>query len=149
MQAVSLLSSRQFWPFFFFLSSGRISDNMPVAWCYQVRDEPKPYCATSFPMGCYVDVKGDQHDACVAYSNMNEKNAVYLFNHIDFVIEYHTPDKSSPNRRIVAINVTPRSIKHPEKGVKCQAESPPLKLVTGKDMPDQRIKYTYSVQFKV
>jgi hypothetical protein len=45
----------------------RIIDNMPVAWCYEVEGEEKPYCSTGFPMGCYVDKRGIQNGACIAY----------------------------------------------------------------------------------
>ena len=40
---------------------------MPVTWCYEVSttDKNKRYCATGFPVGCYVDSDGKQKDACV------------------------------------------------------------------------------------
>jgi hypothetical protein len=40
---------------------------MPVTWCYQVSttDARKIYCATGFPVGCYVDSDGNPKDACV------------------------------------------------------------------------------------
>ena len=38
-----------------------IVDNMPVTWCYQVMSNnggEDQYCATGFPMGCFVNEKG-------------------------------------------------------------------------------------------
>ncbi len=35
-----------------------IVDNMPVTWCYPV-ESGQQYCATGFPMGCYVDQQGN------------------------------------------------------------------------------------------
>ena len=37
---------------------------MPVTWCYPV-ENGQHYCSTGFPMGCYVDKKGNPKDACV------------------------------------------------------------------------------------
>ena len=51
-----------------------IVDNMPVTWCYQVvasTGGEDQYCATGFPMGCYVDDKGQQKDACVISRDYN------------------------------------------------------------------------------
>lgn len=132
----------------------RISDNMPVAWCYEVQGEQQPYCATGFPIGCFANAKGEPQDACIAFNNMNEKSATYIFNHIDFLIEYHTPKVGSGMHRIVAVNVSPRSIKHPDgdKKVKCEATAPPLRVFTGTgpNAPaKQSIKYSYAVKFLV
>ena len=33
-----------------------IVDNMPLTWCYPVEGNQR-YCATGFPMGCFVDPK--------------------------------------------------------------------------------------------
>lgn len=41
-----------------------IVDNMPVTWCYPV-ESGQQYCATGFPMGCYVDKQSNPKDACV------------------------------------------------------------------------------------
>ena len=54
----------------------RIIDNMPVTWCYDVEGGQK-YCSPGFPMGCYVDPKGKQKDACVT-------NVSYGFSLVDF-----------------------------------------------------------------
>ena len=42
----------------------RIVDNMPMTWCYRVEGEQQ-YCATGFPIGCYVNKQGTPKDFCV------------------------------------------------------------------------------------
>lgn len=39
-------------------------DNMPVTWCYKV-EGGNVFCATGFPVGCYVDAGKRPKDACV------------------------------------------------------------------------------------
>ena len=41
-----------------------MADNMPVTWCYKVQGD-NTYCATGFPVGCYVEPNGSPKDACV------------------------------------------------------------------------------------
>uniref|UniRef100_A0A7N6AHZ3 Transmembrane 9 superfamily member n=1 Tax=Anabas testudineus TaxID=64144 RepID=A0A7N6AHZ3_ANATE len=65
-----------------------IVDNMPVTWCYDVEDGQK-FCNPGFPIGCYVTEGGHPKDACVVNSNFNEKDAFYIFNHVDITIYYH------------------------------------------------------------
>ena len=47
------------------------------------------YCATGFPMGCYVDEKGNQKDACVISRDYNKADHYYIFNHVDIIVTYH------------------------------------------------------------
>ena len=37
---------------------------LQVTWCYSVEGNQQ-YCATGFPMGCYVDKNANPQDACV------------------------------------------------------------------------------------
>jgi transmembrane 9 superfamily protein 2/4 len=48
------------------------------------------YCATGFPMGCYVDAKGQAKDACVISREYNKADTYYVFNHVDIVISYRS-----------------------------------------------------------
>ena len=41
-----------------------VVDNMPVTWCYHVLDAGTQYCATRFPIGCYVDQDGKRQEFC-------------------------------------------------------------------------------------
>ena len=38
--------------------------HIQVTWCYPVEGNQQ-YCATGFPMGCYVDKNANPQDACV------------------------------------------------------------------------------------
>eukprot|EP00117_Sycon_ciliatum_P021487 scpid32733/ scgid18817/ Transmembrane 9 superfamily member 2 len=128
-----------------------IADNMPVTWCYEVKGQVKPYCATGFPIGCFANDKGEPQDACVAYTNMAEKGAVYVFNHVDLTITYHNPTTNDNVHRLVAVKLQPRSIHHPDDAasVACKADTKPMRIVSGKTAPDKQvIKYTYSVKFE-
>lgn len=40
------------------------TDNMPVTWCYIV-EGGSVFCATGFPVGCFVDALHRPKDACV------------------------------------------------------------------------------------
>ncbi|XP_018027645.1 transmembrane 9 superfamily member 2 [Hyalella azteca] len=66
-----------------------IVDNMPVTWCYKVQGD-NTYCATGFPVGCYVDAKGNRKDACVIENSYSTPDTYYIFNHIDLNITYHS-----------------------------------------------------------
>ena len=48
------------------------------------------YCATGFPMGCYVDKDGKQKDACVISRDYSKPDTYYIFNHVDITINYHS-----------------------------------------------------------
>ncbi|KAG7240154.1 hypothetical protein INR49_027534 [Caranx melampygus] len=74
-----------------------IVDNMPVTWCYDVEDGQK-FCNPGFPIGCYVTEGGRPKDACV--SNFNEKDAFYVFNHVDITIYYHIVEHEQLGARL-------------------------------------------------
>ena len=40
-------------------------------------------------MGCYVDEKGNQKDACVISRDYNKADHYYIFNHVDIIVTYH------------------------------------------------------------
>jgi transmembrane 9 superfamily protein 2/4 len=48
------------------------------------------YCATGFPMGCYVDKNGSPKDACVISREYINADHFYIFNHVDIVVSYHS-----------------------------------------------------------
>lgn len=39
------------------------ADNMPVTWCYPLKEDFQ-YCSIGFPMGCYVKDTWGQQDSC-------------------------------------------------------------------------------------
>ena len=43
-----------------------VIDNMPVVWCYDavLNGVSNRYCATQFPLGCFVNENGRAHDVC-------------------------------------------------------------------------------------
>merc|ERR1712032_801718 len=97
-----------------------IVDNMPVTWCYPVENGQR-YRSTGFPMGCYVDKKGNPKDACVISRDYSTADNYYVFNHVDIVIYYHDGhgedwgkylSSAEEGGRIVAVKITPRSIAH-------------------------------------
>ena len=77
------------------------------------------YCATGFPMGCYVDEKGQQKDACVISRDYSKADHYYIFNHVDITITYHSGKSEDWGKyfqadetggRIVSVKLVPRSI---------------------------------------
>jgi len=132
-----------------------IVDNMPVTWCYPV-DNGQHYCSTGFPMGCYVDKKGNPKDACVISRDYNTVDSYYVFNHVDITIHYHEGKdedwgKYLPNGnggRIVSVKIQPRSIKHDVKDGKCTSDvtAGPLSI-KGEGNIDAEITYSYTVTF--
>uniref|UniRef100_A0A672ZZM4 Transmembrane 9 superfamily member n=1 Tax=Sphaeramia orbicularis TaxID=375764 RepID=A0A672ZZM4_9TELE len=84
-----------------------IVDNMPVTWCYDVEDGQK-FCNPGFPIGCYVTEGGRAKDACVVNSNFNEKDAFYIFNHVDITIHYHVIENEQLGARLVAAKIEPK-----------------------------------------
>ena len=60
-----------------------------MTWCYPV-ESGQQYCATGFPMGCYVDKQGNPKDACVISREYTKPDSYYVFNHVDIVIAYHS-----------------------------------------------------------
>lgn len=134
-----------------------IVDNMPVTWCYPV-ENGQHYCSTGFPMGCYVDKKGNAKDACVISRDYSAQDSYYIFNHIDLVISYHDGHQEdwgkllgegTPGGRIVSVKITPRSIAH-EKPDSCDAGmgKPPL-AIKGEGNVDATITYSYSVVYNI
>lgn len=130
-----------------------IIDNMPVTWCYPL-DYGNTYCSTGFPMGCYVKDKKSGQDGCSIVNMQTNRKAYYIFNHVDLQITYHGSegtewDINSHNKagRIISAKVTPRSIKHPSKGVDCSSKEPMEIPAEWKKNQDLSIRYTYSVKF--
>ena len=60
-----------------------------MTWCYPV-ESGQQYCATGFPIGCYVDKKGQPQDACVISRDYVKADTFYIFNHVDLEIAYHS-----------------------------------------------------------
>lgn len=92
-----------------------IVDNMPVTSCYETEDG-RQYCSTGFPMGCY---SRDGRDTC--YRHVANKNAYYIYNHVDLTVTYHSGAKEEwgssfreNGGRIISVKVIPRSINHRE-----------------------------------
>jgi len=137
-----------------------IVDNMPVTWCYPVESGQK-YCATGFPMGCYVDKNGNPKDACVISREYSNKDSYYIFNHVDIDISYHSGAfedwgkvlQTQPGGRIVSVKATPRSINHgsPPPTGDCDAtlsNSNPLPIPSVLTSGQISITYSYTVTFK-
>ena len=136
-----------------------IVDNMPVTWCYPV-ENGQHYCSTGFPMGCYVDKKGNPKDACVISRDYSSANHYYVFNHVDITISYHDGKaedwgkylNGATGGRIVSVKLQPRSIQHdPEqvKQEKCSSDpSRPALSLAGEGPADADITYSYTVNFK-
>lgn len=132
-----------------------IVDNMPVTWCYPVEGNQQ-YCSIGFPMGCYVDARGNPKDACLMNSNYNKPDTFYLFNHLDIQITYHSGsgeawgvDFGDKGGRIISVKVQPRSINHKsEDSVDCDIGKEPLEI-PGKPGANQNIDviYSYSIYF--
>lgn len=124
-----------------------IVDNMPVTSCYET-DDNRQYCTTGFPMGCYSH---DGKDSC--FSNIPRRNAIYIYNHVDLTITYHSGAKEEwgssfgdNGGRIISVKIVPRSINHKNGKIDCNIQEPceiPAKL--GKQQFS--ISYTYSVTF--
>ena len=135
-----------------------IVDNMPVTWCYPV-ENGQQYCSTGFPMGCYVDKKGNAKDACVISRDYSTPDSYYVFNHVEIIISYHDGKEEDWGKflngaqggRIVSVKVVPRSINHDpqQEDGKCSssASKQPLAL-KGEGSIDATIIYSYSVTFK-
>ncbi|KAG8553447.1 hypothetical protein GDO81_003413 [Engystomops pustulosus] len=123
-----------------------IIDNMPVTWCYYFEDGQK-YCSPGFPVGCTITADGRVKDACVINSEFNKKDTIYLFNHVDIIITYHSgKDENWDGARLVAARLEPKSYKHTgDKAIKC--EGPPMEIP--KDLTSKfQITYSYSVIFQ-
>jgi len=133
-----------------------IVDNMPVTWCYQVENQ-QHYCSTGFPMGCYVDKKGEPKDACVISHEYNTPDTYYIFNHVEIHISYHSGKDEDWGRylggvlggRIVAVKLIPKSINHAgDPAGKCGDPNAGPMAVPADAAGDLSITYTYSVIYK-
>ncbi|KRZ51538.1 Transmembrane 9 superfamily member 2 [Trichinella nativa] len=117
-----------------------IVDNLPVTFCVS-----HGVCFNGFPMGTTsLDIIGRS-------SRKNGYGEVYLFNHVDFIIEYrdlsHDPNyfDDPVGGRIISVKVVPSSLNHiKEDSLDCD-NSEMLNL--NDDFHDMKIIYTYSVKF--
>ncbi|CAF91008.1 unnamed protein product [Tetraodon nigroviridis] len=121
-----------------------IVDNMPVTWCYDVEDGQK-FCNPGFPIGCYVTETGRAKDACVVNSNFNEKDAFYIFNHVDITIYYHVVEHEQLGARLVAAKIEPKSFENSDDDNPDCSGGP--KFLKNKHKGLFKIPYTYSVTF--
>uniref|UniRef100_A0AAQ5YU71 Transmembrane 9 superfamily member n=1 Tax=Amphiprion ocellaris TaxID=80972 RepID=A0AAQ5YU71_AMPOC len=119
-----------------------IVDNMPVTWCYDVEDGQK-FCNPGFPIGCFVTEAGRSKDACI--SNFNEKDAFYIFNHVDITIYYHIVEHEQLGARLVAAKIEPKSYENPNDDKPDCSGGP--KFLKNKHTGEFKITYTYSVNF--
>ncbi|XP_001606496.2 transmembrane 9 superfamily member 2 isoform X2 [Nasonia vitripennis] len=135
-----------------------IVDNMPVTWCYLIRDDYQ-YCSIGFPMGCFVKESWkQQQDSCSIDPTIYSKpKTYYLFNHVDLVITYHSGDDEDwgagtkeKSGRIISVKVTPRSIKHDpnDRNPDCSSKTP-LEIPSDPLRPGQKLSvvYTYHVRY--
>lgn len=129
-----------------------IVDNMPVTWCYKVAGD-NTYCATGFPVGCFVPKTGPPKDACVTDHAYSQPNTYYIFNHIDLNITYHSGAHTDwgmglgeNEGRILSVRATPRSIKHSTNSKNPCGSNVPMAIPANvKDAME--ITYSYSVTF--
>ncbi|KAF6040011.1 hypothetical protein EB796_001698 [Bugula neritina] len=145
-------------------------DDIPVQLCYkvQVMDQSRStHCERSFPIGCYVDEKGEQRDFCNSdIGRYTEEKAFYLFNHLDIVITYHPagdksewlstlPDGAKERNpgRIIDIKVTVSSVNQIVNKAKDQPtceiihNAPPLFFKTEEESKAKTVAYSYSVNW--
>lgn len=123
-----------------------IVDNLPLAWCYKTGAEPDElYCSPGFPLGCYVDEKGEPRDACVIDPEFKKQADTYfLFNHVKITIIYN--EKIPNQARIVKALIEPES--HADDNSGKDACSSPTPLAIPKEFKSEiKVKYTYSVYF--
>ncbi|XP_075902133.1 transmembrane 9 superfamily member 2-like [Nelusetta ayraudi] len=123
-----------------------IVDNMPVTWCYDVEDGQK-FCNPGFPIGCYVTETGQPKDACVVNSNFNEKDAFYIFNHVDITISYHVVEHEQLGARLVAAKIEPKSFENANDDSPDCSGGPKFLRNKSPDAGVFKITYTYSVNF--
>lgn len=132
-----------------------IVDNMPVTWCYIV-EGGNVFCATGFPVGCFVDSSLRPKDACVMDKRYKARDTYYIFNHLDLNITYHSGEGEdwgtafeSRGGRIISVRVTPRSIKHkgPITEDSCTSTTAEAMGIPSEFKEEVKITYTYSVSF--
>ncbi|KRZ12269.1 Transmembrane 9 superfamily member 2 [Trichinella zimbabwensis] len=117
-----------------------IVDNLPVTFCVS-----HGICFNGFPMGTTsLEIIGRS-------SGKNGYGEVYLFNHVDFIIEYrdlsHDPNyfDDPVGGRIISVKVVPSSINHiKEDSLDCDNSE---MLSLNDNFHDMKIIYTYSVKF--
>lgn len=137
-----------------------IVDNLPVLWC-RTTEDGKEYCSRGFPIGCFVDAKGRQKDNCkLDISIFNQANSYYVFNHVEFVITYHSGRNEEwgtafleEGGRIVGVRVNIKSIDYSTLNDQATCDSAnvqPLRI-TGDTMQIRnniKVRYTYSVTYE-
>lgn len=131
-----------------------IVDNMPVTWCY-LTQEDQQYCSIGFPMGCYVDERGNAKDACEMSQNFNRPNSYYIFNHVDIRVTYHSGENEawgsefgSDGGRIISVKLLPRSIKHNHEPTAESCVWNNFLAIPGENTNEPLdIYYTYSIEF--
>ncbi|ESN98841.1 hypothetical protein HELRODRAFT_186484 [Helobdella robusta] len=130
-----------------------IIDNMPVAFCYQQSDKDQLYCTPGFPIGCYINEQLLGKNGCEKLITKPVKNTYYLFNHVDFTIDYHAKEndwgEKLPNEagRLVKAKVILRSVKHlPGKSGKEAFVDVSMDLPSNLTANFQ-IRYSYGVKF--
>jgi transmembrane 9 superfamily protein 2/4 len=134
-----------------------IVDNMPVTWCYDAWGGDR-YCATGFPIGCYVTQKGVAKDTCVINPGFKQPDTYYVFNHVELTITYHNApkdkvvwgDKFLPEStgRIVKVNVDPKSYKNVAACYAKKDFDEPMAISGSKDSKEKvDIPYTFSVKW--
>lgn len=133
-----------------------IIDNMPVTWCYGLINN-EIFCNRGFPMGCYMTGVASVDDLCTYLVGKAfwKPQTYYLFNHVDLKIIYHSGENEDwgssfqeNGGRIIAIKITPRSIKHENGHVNCGEDQPPLEFPRNKIESEIEVVYTYSVTFE-
>ncbi|KAK7597854.1 hypothetical protein V9T40_010079 [Parthenolecanium corni] len=133
-----------------------IVDNMPVTWCY-ILSNNEQQCNVGFPMGCY-NSKSQANDICTSLVGAARiaNDQYYLFNHVDLTIIYHSGENEewgdsfqSNGGRIIAIKVTPRSIRHRDLENPTCDDDEPMSFPNDPDLKTEtKVLYTYSVTFK-
>ncbi|XP_022620834.1 transmembrane 9 superfamily member 2 isoform X4 [Seriola dumerili] len=77
-------------------------------------------------------------------SNFNEKDAFYIFNHVDITIHYHIVEHEQLGARLVAAKIEPKSYENPNDSPDCSGGP---KFLKSKHTGMFKIPYTYSVNF--
>lgn len=149
-----------------------VIDNMPVTWCYHLTSSEKQFCTTRFPVGCHVSKDGTRQEACfvsvslchqfvfiisssyfffllpflsllLLQPKMSRAGSTYIFNHVQFLIWYHSGSTRIHNDgHVVKTSVALASCDSPH----CSSTSDPVKL---KKKGELHIDYSYSVVFMV
>jgi len=127
-----------------------IVDNMPVTWCYDVADvSNEKYCATGFPIGCFVTEHNQQKDACVTDNRLTAPGTSYVFNHLSITIAFH-PGGEDIGNRLLSVKVVPTSVDHQVEKDKLTCSKTLGAFGFKKDQPSDKgltIHYTYDVTF--